>query len=515
MPPLTPVLAGIFCKLGFSTWTSMKLVSCIFFLAGIYWVYRLACLRLPPEKAQWCSLLFVACPRLLRYGMAGQLDAAKIFLLLFVFERTISFMQSKRWMLLFHATIGAALLALCRNEGVGYLPLMGLFLLFSEWLFPTKEISVWKKLMKGVGQNVFVLSICLLIWSPWMAYEYRISGYPVLGTKHIAVLKRVIPFLNIKEIPSVSEYLVKFKRAGNSYNKELKSSKEGTTSLSSTKDTNLDKNKYLSKPFKKIFEKPERYSVHSKIVGTIKGIYMPYFFVVILGIYSLLISKNWTRIDFLFAAVFIFNILLQWFIVINVLKRLVAPTIPFYFPWFIFGFDLVKSYFAEKVAFENIKKARNVGYSILSLVVLIMIWDGMSHTRKSLRGKYDTVKQIALWIKENREQLDFNEAEPLKLTKDIIGYHNGRQPVIATFKPQIATWAEADLLLIRSKPPKTHLEIVNHFIKHNLDLLILDSKFRKAFPGFNPNTPHFKLISNEWEDKGFLIYSFSPLTIVE
>lgn len=501
MPPLTPVLAGLIGKLGFSAWISMKLVSCLFFFASIYWVYRLACLRLPPEKAQWCSLLFVVCSRLLRYGMAGQLDSTKIFLLLFVFERSINFIQSKRWALLFQASIGSALLGLCRNEGVGYLSLICLFIFFSEWIFSTKKISVWKKLMKGVGQNIFVLSICLLLWSPWMAYQYRISGYPVLGSKQIPILQKILSFINTKESPCII--------AGTSHNKKIKYKKEDAAVLSFTEDPDLEKNKSQYTVFKKMFEKPKPFSVHSKLIETVKGIYPPYIFIVIIGVWSLFKSKNWTRVDSLFATVFIFNILLQWVLVPNVLKRLIAPTIPFYFPWFIIGFDVVKCYFAEKPRLKNIKNARIVSYCILCLVVVVMLWDGMSSTRKSLRGKDETVKQIALWIRENREQLDFNKNEPLESSIHEFAYHNGRQPVIVTLIPQVVTWAEADLLLIIPGPDLK--QIVNIFRERNVDLLILDNEFKKIFPKFNPNTPYFKLINKEWKDRGILIYSFSPV----
>ncbi len=500
MPPLTPVLAGLVGKLGFSAWMSMKLVSCLFFLASIYWAYRLACLRLSPKKAQWCSLLFVACSRLLRYGMAGQLDSTKIFLLLFVFERAISFIQSKRLPLLLQASIGSALLGLCRNEGVGFLPLICLLILFSEWIFPSKEISVWKKVMKGAGQNALVLSICLLIWSPWMNYQYRITGYPVLGSRQVPILQKVLPFLNKNKRPQI--------KVDNAHNKEMKYKKRDTTGLNFTKGKDLEKDKSRYAVFKKIFEDPKPYSVHSKLVETVKGIYPPYIFLVILGVLSLFKSKGWTRIDSLFAAVFIYNILLQWVLVPNVIKRLVAQAIPFYFPWFIIGFDVVKCYFAEKPTIKNIKNARIVSYCILCLVVVVMLWDGMSSTRKSLRGKDETVKQIALWIRENREQLDFNKNEPLESSIHEFVYHNGRQPVIVTLTPQIVTWAEADLLLIISGSDLK--QIVNSFGERNVDLLILDNKFKKIFPNFNPNTPHFKLINKKWKDRGILIYSFSP-----
>ena len=174
-PPLVPTLAGLVGKLGFGAWASMKLVSCIFFLACIYWVYRLACLRLPPEKAQWCSLLFAVCPRLLRYGMAGQLDAAKIFLLIFAFERAITFIQSRRWAPLFQASIASALLALSRNEGIGYLALIGIFLLMGEWIFPDKAISGYKKLITGKTTKIEQLSTSV----PSQPLNLRVVSHPL------------------------------------------------------------------------------------------------------------------------------------------------------------------------------------------------------------------------------------------------------------------------------------------------------------------------------------------------
>ena len=497
--PLTPVLAGIIGKLGFSAWISIKLVSCLFFLASIYWAYRLACLRLSPEKAQWCALLFLVCSRLLRYGMAGQLDSTKIFLLLFVFERAINFIQSKRFPLIVQASIGLALLGLCRNEGIGFLPLICLFILFHEWIFPNKKISVWKKLMNGAGHNVLALSICLLIWSPWMIYQYRITGYPVLGSKQVPVLQKFIPFLNEKMHPQI--------KVENARNIETKYKNRNTTSFDFTTGGNIEENKSQFAVWKEIFKEPKPYSVHSKLVETYKGLYPPYILLVIIGILILLKSKKWTRIDSLFAAVFIYNLLLQWVIVPNVIKRLVAPTIPFYLPWFIIGFDTVKNYFAKRPALKNIKIARIVSHSILCLVVVVMLWDGMSSTRKSLRGKDDTVKQIGLWIKENREQLDINKYEPLESSMHEFVYHNGRQPVVATVIPQIVSWAEADLL--RFIKGSNFKQILNFFKERNVDLLIFDNNFKNEFPNFNPNTPHFKLINRKWKDSGILIYSFS------
>jgi hypothetical protein len=333
-----------------------------------------------------------------------------------------------------------------------------------------------------------------------MIYEYGITGYPVLGSRQIPVLQKFFPFLDAAEGPQISK--------GGAYNKIKKDEKRVTPNPTLTKSTQKDKNKSRYELIKKIFEKPKPLSVHSKLVETVKGIYPPYFFLAILGAWSLFASKRWTRFDSLFAAVFIFNILLQWVLVPDVLKRLIAPTIPFYLPWVIIGFEAIKHYFEEIPTLININNRRLVGYSVLGVVVAIMLWDGMSSTRKSLRGKDETVKQIALWIRENREQLNFNKTESFKSNTHKFRYYNGRQPFIATNTPQIVTWAEAELLQIFPEPHWKQIEVMNSFRENNIDLLILDNNLKKIIPYFNPDNPHFKLISNRWEDRGILIYSF-------
>lgn len=491
IPPFVPVLAGLFCKLGLSAWQSLKLVSGIFFIVSVYWSYRLGKLRLKPEKAQWCAMLYVCCSRLLRYGMAGQLEGAKMFFVLLAFEQALRFIHDRHWKNLAVSGLACSLLALSRTEGVISIPLV-CFLIILYPLVCSRNLHWSKRIMNGVLPCVVLLMLCFIVWTPWIVYQYKVTGYPSISSKLSVVFENAFHLEKSAVTRANEEHInkVALLRAVNPVTPDPVSSKQPG--------------------FLQRFREAKIGSVPFKIIETYKGL-IPYLFVPALaGAWLLFKRRKWSFTDTAFAIAFPGHLLLLWLFAPSILKRLIVPYVPFYFVWCVIAYEALFAYTAARISDSGMVKLRIRLPRLACLLILIAVWDGMSSVRKTLRGKEKTVVEIAHWIRQKAETLDVNKEGVLDSSMAPWGYHNGSDVVIASTSPQIAGLAQTDWCMLGAYPGESmsHAQIFELLQEYNVDILVVDEDYERIFHRFEVESAGFTLLSDTWKEHGILIFGF-------
>ena len=476
IPPLVPTLAGIVAKTGMEAFTALQIVAALFFLAGLWPLYRIQRRLLPPQLAQWSCLLYIVCPRLLRYVTMGSLEGAKIFLLLFTIERTLTYIEQKSYWLLCQIGLAMGAMSLTRGEGIGYLPLVGL-LIFYGHLYNYKT-SLFRSILRATGHFTLVVFLCLVLCSPWIIYEYNTIGYPCLDSRQAEYL---INLLNRYDIgkhtqPEIQELLP-------------------TEAHVMPKIYNRTRN------FRQNFKK------------TINGMFLPFFILIafLLVYHYPEIKARWTWVDTLCVLVIVYNYFL-FFEIAHVKKRYTAPAIPFLIHWVTLGGYYLIVMLKAKIRILRTECRFPLQKALLTVLIAICIWDGMSQLRSYLLYQ-QTDKEIGQWIYNHYEKYDQNKHPPLESALWKTEYHNGRGLVIAAALPQYAYFARADSVLIY----KTHLYSYENLVKvcrsRCVDVLILEEKLQRSCPDFSLRNRHFRLISKEWHSQGILIYQFFPDSI--
>ena len=121
IPFLNVTLSIPLTMIGFSPLASTLLVSCLFFIASTYFVYKLLEEFVPEQWAAFGTLLYVYCPRILRFSLTGLLDSSRLMFLVatmyFLCKLIRENYKSWRYAILFGCSLGGMTLA--RSEGIG------------------------------------------------------------------------------------------------------------------------------------------------------------------------------------------------------------------------------------------------------------------------------------------------------------------------------------------------------------------------------------------------------------
>lgn len=121
IPSLNVLIAGLFTLTGMRPEQATSLVSGLFYVATIPFIYLMMKQFLPEKLSAVGALLFACAPKIIRFSCSGLIDSAKIFFLVaalhFAGLLIRGHFRSYRHALLLGAMLGGASLA--RSEGVG------------------------------------------------------------------------------------------------------------------------------------------------------------------------------------------------------------------------------------------------------------------------------------------------------------------------------------------------------------------------------------------------------------
>lgn len=474
IPPLVPILAGIVAKTGLGSFTALKIVSTLFFLAGAIPMYRISKRLVPTIAPEWSVALYLVCPRLFRYGTGGGVDGAKFFLLLICVERLMSYVETPRYRTLGHAALFIAALSLCRAEGVLYLPLFMIIIAAAHWHGRT---HLGQMVVDSTRSIAVVLGLTLLLCCPWLIYQYTTTGWPALDSRQAWKMRQILAMTGVTEAPPP----------------------------------------LFAVPEQCTYQPAEVLTLARNLKEGLKGMFPPFLVLSLIGLLYQWRKRtvHSTKLTVIAIAVVMYNIVL--FTGIGyVAKRYAAAGIPFLLPWVPVTAILAYNWM-ERHWSRSMHPALRPRIVISALVIVICLWDSTGKARGSYRSHRRTIQQDAKQIAAQRQALNINRYPPLTSARWGVEYHNGRELVIAATFPQISYLSDSDWYGINSDYVWPYDALVAECAKHHVDVLVLDPVLEACCSEFSTRNAHFSPIANiNAQSSGIITYyTFHPKGVAQ
>ena len=477
IPPLLPTIAGIISKTThLAPYTASKLTTVLFFAGSVFPLYHIHRITFGKQISFLAVLLFLLCPRLMRYAGAGLLDIPNTFFLLSGVFSFMRYIKRPGWLPAIGIIISCAGLALIRGEGI-------LFAMLLIMAFAGTE-TLTKTVRKNRDEASFIiyrlpirvltgLIFFFLIMSPWIVYQYRMTGYPVTDSRQIPLLKNI---------------LAKF--GNNSLCNRKGSIPDEPKELQQLlNDSGLPKGPWEAHAIAKAVKRPTTAgSFLSKLFSnTVKGFYFPYLVIAIIAALLRVKSRKWTLWEtFLLIIIFIHTavfILILWGF--PPVKRYISHALPFILGWTAYGAFNTFHFLKLKCK----KSSSFVPYVLVFILIYSCIWEGTKRIRSRPSHKQKKIEAITLtarWIRKNKGQTV--PGQNPRLNSTTMAYYNGESPIILTCEPRISFFVGGETVVPNNyKATFTIEEIVQlckiksvHFVAVEDDLLEICPEFSAA-----------------------------------
>ncbi len=477
VPPLVPCCAGLLATVGIAPFAALKAVSSLFFVAALWPLRALLRRSVGAELAAWACFLYVVNPRFLRYATAGSLESAKAFFLLLTACQLAAFREHGLRRHALVAGLGLAGVCLSRGEGFLFVPVALAAVLLSGRGQGSDDRRL-RELGTRAAACLLIAGVCLAAVSPWLLYQWRVTGYPCLDSRQIYSAQKVLARLGHAPAPAT-----------------LHGIPAGVTDLP--------------------VEDPEDVVTFVRNVGqAVTGFFPLYVWLAAVGLVIKVRGRRahaWCWADTLCAGVIVFN-LLVFFSRGAVTKRYTAPTMPFLLGWTVLGGRWV----LQQPAALFTKRPRLVtGLTRVVVAILLgtCLWKGTSKIRDSHSRRRRHPREVGRWVLAHREALDVVSHPGLSAPSRGTGYHNGRQPVVMACSPQYAYWAQGDFVHMQGAYLHSYDVFLGRATEFHVDVLVVDPAFLRACPTFDEQNRHFRLVSDEWAERGVRVYARLPETI--
>lgn len=423
IPPLLTLVAGPLCALGLAPFTAAKLGSALFFAGGAPLVYAIHRRYLSLATAQLATVLYVVCSLFLRLAAKGLLDPCKLFLLLFSTYGLLCFARTRGWRAAALVGVGSVGLILARAEG---LVLAGLMLATLAWLDLAPTASWWRpSAWRWPWRTLVASALLLLLLSPWLAYQKRLTGYPLTNARLLWTLHDFKVFLPMPTNP----YLPVLE----SSNAVAGPLAPGTSDLASPPPapsllTHLG-------------------DLWTRLVREVLlGLFPPYLLVALLGIWPRWRQRRLTRIEYgLLLLIFCHTLLLLAATPGWTQKRYLMAAVPFLLGWAALGVQQLDAWLCARAP-GGPRLARGVGVlALLGLLALAYspILTPLSPSQAELlRARH----AAATWIAT--QGLARVPADAPRLHTWAFEDHNGHLPVVASNDPFIYYFADSEKYLL-------------------------------------------------------------------
>jgi 4-amino-4-deoxy-L-arabinose transferase-like glycosyltransferase len=459
IPPLVPFLAGVVTAvLPVSGFVGLKIVAALFMCLGMVPMVRLARRLVPRDQAVWACVLYAVCAQVIRFGITAQLTSAKFFLVLCLIERCVT--VSERFTLKGVLTLGVAmaLLALCRTEGIFYAALACVAMVVG-----IATLKRGQRAVQALAGCILLAGVCLTIWSPWLMYEYKTTGYAVLDSRLIPIVNALAAAVGMES----SDRQEPASRAGSDESEE--------TSVSGIYTQTLG----------------------VKLGETLDGLYVPYLPLVVIGFVAQK-KQRWGTLELWLFGAALFNILVIWAAATQgppILKRYIFPSALLIMPYAVKGWVEVREWCIHKTGHQ----VQFMVTAVAVVVVVVSVGDGMKQVTDTFRGKYRVEKEAGLWIKAHAHELDYN-VTPSNISLEGLTHWTGRSLLVAAAFPQTACWAGAQPVKIDRRKEKTMSDLMAFLAASGTDILVVDKHIKKSTLLFDPNHTSLKRI--EWSGPG-------------
>ena len=440
IPPLFPVLAGLVAKLGLDAYTAAKLVSCLLHVLGVPVVFALAGTVGTQREARWATVLYLVCPRLLRYsGNAGP-DSGKTLLLMLLALCMVRHYRSGRLRWIVGGALAGGALALMRSEGL-ILTLAAPAVIVLRAARVADGKAAWRRAVRCGLHALLFGSIVFGVLLPWMAYQRRVTGYWLTDSRQLRVLTRA-------GLVAPSQ-LARFQQ----------SSLEGI-------EKNLERNRFG--PLRPFGE-------------AAKGLVPAYLILAAIGLWTRRRRETrWSVEETVFLGVIALNFLIFYAVSGYVTKRYVSATLPFILAWSAPGF------LALGVWLDRLRPGkRGPARAVAAVFLAVCVWDGLSNVRPSSSARKRAAerlpREIAAWIDQRRSELTTGRSE--RLASSEAWYHDGQLPVLLAADPRVAYLAHTDLVPVASLWVYTPEAVLGLCRSKGVSLVLLCPALTSVCPG--------------------------------
>jgi 4-amino-4-deoxy-L-arabinose transferase-like glycosyltransferase len=438
IPPLFSTIGGLLAKLtGMNNILCAKLVSSFFYVISCIPMYLLALLIKDRKTAICSTLLFLFCASLIEYAGTALLDTGKTFFLLSTLCAIYYFYKRQTLLTGFLCSFSLAGLALIRAEGVIFSVIGGLIMIVIE-------IGFFQKEKKSFPTKSFLAAIVfLLLLSPWLKYEYDKTGYFVTDARQatsVAALLQKEYKLNLPEDPCLEQLLAK---------------------------------KHVSRTELGVWD--------SLLKGVFKGLYLPYFLVLLIPAYIYkLRRKDFIPADTIFIGVFCIHSLILIIIVGGWTQtRYIIAAAP---PLFITA--------STTLFLINDKlKSKNLKYVLIVFAVFFSAYRGYKELLPEKEKKElakTNLRNASAWLMDNKSKYISRTTKSLSSTRR--HYHNGNQTIVFSATSQFCVLNNFEYVEANKYSSDIIIEdIIKICQLKSVEFLVLERRMKEGMPKISNN----------------------------
>ena len=459
LPPLFPVVGGLIAVLGFTAFTAAKIASTLFFCLTLLPLYYLHKLVWDRRVATVACLMFVFCSRLLQYAGLGHRCTAKTFFLALTAFALAAFIRDHSWRNTLFCAVSAAGLTLVRSEGI-ILAVLVLGLLAGTVLWPGKEKKgKFAALLRPAAAGIFFL----VVISPWLAYEYRQTGYLVTDSREIHIYEEVKQFFFHSNAVQSNDVLP-----------------PATVLETRAISRPLGADNTTTEPLRQAID------WKSTFEEGIKGLFPLYLVFVIPVLVWRFRQRKWTRWESYLLAWLLGHNILFWGLVLlmrmnGVLRQrhLIAAT-PLMFGWGALGLIACYRFLVRKFP----RRGCALASTLISLAICSLVWRGTKKARPLVnpekRQEAKAVSDTARWLREiGRQRVP--ERHP-RLKSSLPVYHNGRLPILCSAVPAVTFLSGSDGICPSVRVDMSIEQLQTFCAEYRVNFVVVDRAMLKVCP---------------------------------
>jgi len=313
------------------------------------------------------------------------------------------------------------------------------------------------------------LPLFLLLLLPWALYMQNQTGYPVLDSRQLEVLKRVplTELMDRRQLEPASKPLL----AG-----------IGALDIAAQPAVAADSESWTTEVTSSvavIFQ-----TISAKLAPELyKGVHQYYIPLYLVGVFILIKRKRWSRFDWILLVIFFTHTLIVLLAVgrLWTQARYILPAAPLLFGWAAVGGREIVGW-SKKI----IPGRQNIIIGvILGILALIMVFNGnlraYHYLRKSRPGReYAAPLSAAEWLREYGQESMLVQRPALKSTDR--HYHSHRRPLLLSVNRRIPFLGESDAvfadLYSRSLTVSETIELSR---ENTVDFIVVDQKWREKY----------------------------------
>lgn len=408
IPPLFPVIGGLLCKLGIPAQYATHIASCSFCILTIFPLYLFLCFFLEKKYAAWGCMFYLFAPKILRFGMASQIEGARFFFFILPIYFVFSFVKNKKNITLVWLGVSLALAALIRGEGIIFVPIMLFALILLLWKGNKYRIST-NFIMKALGCSAISILVMSVVIAPRMYQVYTHTGYPVLDTREAGIVKNYSQRIRSFFVSSTSSEIMP----------------DGSNQ---TISFDPDNRGYIFS-FKRVFSFLNRFSA---------GTFELYEILFVFGAFFLLWQRKWTLEHSIMLMIVIGNAFVFYFTVLT--YRYFLVNILLLMPFIVTGYVCI---------LNIVKKHRTIHILFLTTVLFVALGQIENGMADSLESKRKEPKRFGVWLEANKAALmNLEKSSNERLYIMVIGN-----------RPDYPFFANADFCLYENKDFNPNMEI--------------------------------------------------------